>query len=125
MTMPVGEPRDILARLVTGQDLYRIGDGLKVGFKTSASCEYLLFHRSASGDYTLLAPRDGSHGKTTAGEPILLPSAQENFQVSEPVGVEQLVLLCARNAMDLSGVAPEAPPPAGLAVVRHQYQVTR
>jgi len=120
--MPAGEAREFLTRVTTGRDLYRFGDGLKVGFKSSEQCDYLLFHRSSAGEYTLLSPRDGVVASLSPGAPYLLPADTETFEVAPPAGVEELVLLCARRAMDLSGAAT-ARPPAGLAVARHEYQV--
>jgi hypothetical protein len=123
--MPADEPREFLTRVTTGRDLYRIGDGLKVGFKSSDKCDYLLFHRSSAGQYTLLSPRDGVVSALAPGAPYLLPSDTETFEVSLPVGVEELVLLCARQAIDLSHAGATGQAPAGLVVARHQYQVSQ
>jgi hypothetical protein len=123
--MPADEPREFLTRLTTGRDLYRFGDGLKVGFKSSEKCDYLLFHRSSRGEYTLLSPRDGVVAALAPGAPLLLPSDTETFEVTPPAGTEELVLLCARKALDLSGAASAPRPPAGLVVARHLYQIAQ
>jgi subtilisin family serine protease len=117
-------PPVFLTRVVTGRDLYRIGDGLKVGFSSSQTCEYLLFHRSVTGEYTLLAPRNNIPGRVTAGTSVVLPDGTETFQVTEPIGSEDLLLLCSKSAINLARLAPGAVP-RELVVTRHRYEVTR
>jgi subtilisin family serine protease len=118
-----GGTPDFLTRVVSGRDLYRIGDGLRVGFKSAETCEHLLLHRSSRGEYTLLSPRQGMVTTLAPGQNYVLPSDKETFQVTPPVGAEEVVLVCARKPVDLS--ATNGKPPAGLVVTRHVYQVSQ
>jgi hypothetical protein len=110
--------------VITGRDLYRIGDGIKIAFSSSETCDYLLFHRSSSGEYTLLSPRTNASARVTAGGSIVLPDGSETFLVTEPIGAEDLLLLCARKPLNLSTVRSSAIP-RELVVTRHRYEVVR
>jgi hypothetical protein len=121
---PAGQSPEFLARVITGRDLYKIGDGLKVGFKASQNAEYLLLHRASTGEYTLLSPRGDTPPNLTAGTAYLLPGEQETFQVTPPVGTEELILICSLKAVDLSAAARSGTIPMGLVIARHRYQIT-
>lgn len=80
--------------------VYRIGDQMKVGFATDERCRYALFLRNARGGYTLLTSDRAP--TVTPGEPILLPEAAgESWTITEPIGDEGFMLVCARRDVDL------------------------
>lgn len=90
---------------------YRLGDPMKVGFAADEGCRYTLILRDALGDYRVMASSE-----IAPGERRLLPEEEGvSWTISEPVGEEGFLLVCARGDVDLDD--------AEVAIAR--YRVTR
>ena len=76
---------------------YRLGDPMKVGFATDERCRYTLILRDARGSYRVM-----SSAELEPGEPRLLPEEEGvSWTISEPVGDEGFLLVCARGEVDV------------------------
>lgn len=118
------EARDGLsARVVTGRDLYRIGDGMRLGFSASGDCTCLLFVRDAGGNYALLSPEQRYlvlHG----GQPLLLPREEsQTLEVTGPAGTDELLLVCATRPVNLNVALASKGGASVLAVSSHSYLI--
>lgn len=89
------------AKVVVGRSEYRIGDGMKIGFRSSTGCSYLLFNRTSRGEYSLIAPLDGDTPRLQAGERYALPSGSETLKTTGPPGREQVILVCSPSPVPL------------------------
>jgi hypothetical protein len=98
-----GNTSRINPKLVVGKQTYRIGDGLKIGFKVQEDCFYLLLHRSSEGEYTVLAQSRGGGGKLVAGEQYIEPSGEnKTLRITPPAGTEEIILICSMAETDLN-----------------------
>lgn len=88
-------------KVVVGNSRYRIGDGMKIGFRSSTDCSYLLFNRTSRGEYSLIAPLDGDPPRLQAGERYALPSGSETLKITGPPGREQVILVCSPSPVPL------------------------
>lgn len=120
----VNQPRDGLSvRLVSGRDLYRIGDGMKLGFQASDDCSCLLFVRDSQGKYSVFTPEESKYFMLRRGEPYLLPhAANETLEVTGPAGGEELLLVCASRPVNLNS-AVSGGGAGGLAVASYSYVI--
>jgi Subtilase family/Domain of unknown function (DUF4384) len=85
------------AKIVTGSKTYRFGDGLKIGYRVREECHFMVIHRSAHGEYTVLAPTGGSDTTLRPNEPYKLA----NIEITPPAGVEHVILICSKDPIDI------------------------
>ena len=105
-------------RIVTGRDLYQIGDEIAIGVSASEDSACLLFLRDATGSYSLLSPRDSAL-TLAKGEWLWLPGPGEGrLRIAGPEGSDELLLICAPHATPLDSAMR-----GGLAVASHSYQI--
>jgi subtilisin family serine protease len=98
--MPANSPEGG-TKIVTGRDVYRVGDGLKLGVKVERDSAFLLFYRDAKGRYELWLPRDGASDVLRAAERYVLPLGEETLPLDErAVGQQELVLITAPQPVD-------------------------
>ena len=101
MAVDRGEDPDV--RVVVGQREYRVGDGMRIGFRSEVDCYYSLIHRSAEGQFTVIAPAGGESRRLRGGERYALPANdRDTITVTEPIGREALLLVCAPEEIDLA-----------------------
>jgi len=117
-------PHDGLrVRVVSGRDLYRIGDGLRLGFHATDDCSCLLFVRDAGGNYSVLQASEAKFLALHKGQLLLLPGAEdETLEIDGPPGTDELLLVCSSHPIDLNSV-PAAWYGNGLAISTHSYMV--
>jgi hypothetical protein len=98
-----GNDSRINPKVVVGKSTYRVGDGLKIGFKVEQDAYFILVHRSSDGEYTVLTSSDGGSGKLRAGEQYVEPSGENRtFRITPPAGTEEILLICSSREADLS-----------------------
>ena len=112
---------DLEVKVAVGRSEYRIGDGLKIGYTASRSCYYLLLGRDSSGKYVVIAPPEGDSPRLAGGEKYLLPEGGDVIRITEPTGVDELILIGSRDPIDLGGRGSAR----GASVSRASYRVTR
>ena len=95
-------------KVVTGRDRYKVGDGLKFGIRADRDSSYLLFYRSASGEFEFLLPSDGDNGVMSAGERYVIPGGNHTLTVKEGmVGEPELLLITASQPVDWRKWSPQ------------------
>lgn len=108
-------------RVAVGRSEYRLGDGLKIGYTASRSCYYLLLARDSGGKYVVVAPMEGDNPRLTGGERYLLPEGDDVIRVTEPTGVDDLILIGSRDPVDIRNVDSAR----DISVSRVSYRVVR
>ena len=89
------------ARLVTGRDSYKVGDGLKFGVRVDRDSSYLLFYRAADGEFLFLLPEEGDVTLLRAGERYIIPDSDRTLPVkASMVGEPELLLIVAPQPVD-------------------------
>jgi len=116
--------RDGLQAWVTsGRDLYRIGDGIRLGVRATEDCSCLLFLRDAHGEFTLVPVQKAGSVALRRGENRIFPDTQsEIMQVEGEPGIEELLLVCAEKPNALASLASRAKT-GGIAVASHAYRI--
>jgi len=103
---------------------YRIGDEMKVGFATDERCRYALVHRDARGEYRLMS--DDVAPTLVPDEPRLLPEERGvTLTISEPVGDEGFMVVCARREVDLDAWVDRGGSVSDVGVAVAEYRVER
>ena len=108
------------ASVVVGRDRYRIGDGMKIGYRVNRDSAYLLLHRNSRGGYTLVAPHAFAPAMMGANEPYVLPSGGLSISVVEPLGREQFILLAAPHPLNIGDGASQGQGSMAVAVSRFE-----
>lgn len=86
-------------RITTDRTLYQIGDPVSVSFSVNAPGVCALLHRDSAGKYTALI----AGVKVEAGEAVATPA----MEAAEPVGREELLLLCVAKTVNLAAIDPQ------------------
>jgi subtilisin family serine protease len=88
-----GRPFDVKVRVARQGDppVYRVGDDLRLAYKTAEDSYCSLVNRNAEGEFTVL-PLDNP--QLRGGQPYEYP---DSIQISEPTGREAFLMLCARG----------------------------
>ena len=82
---------------------YRVGEGLKLGYRSSRNCNCALLHSDAAGNIQLLNPAGKETGNVTAGQSMIFPPTEgASLRVTEPGGYEQFYLICATRPVDVA-----------------------
>jgi subtilisin family serine protease len=111
----------IQPKVVVGREVYRPGDGLKIGFKVERDCYYLLVHRDSAGKYTVLAPTPNGRTRLTAGEKYTEPAGENRtIKITPPAGIEHVILICADDDADLENWRPGS---KSVAVSEAHYEI--
>lgn len=108
-------------KVAVGRSEYRLGDGLKIGYTASRGCYYLLLARDSSGKYVVVAPLEGDSPRLDGGEKYLLPEGDDVIRITEPTGVDELILIGSRDPIDIS----DRRPVRDVSVSRASYRVVR
>ncbi len=89
------------AKVVVGRTTYRIGDGLKIGFRARENCGCILLHRASGGEYTVLESRL----RLEAGERYAYPEGSgSNIKITGPAGRDEVALLCSADPAGLERI---------------------
>jgi hypothetical protein len=119
----INESHDGLSiRIVTGRDVYRIGDSLRMGIFATDDCSCLAFVRDAEGSYALLPAETSGTLVLERGKTRLLPQAEnESLDVQGPPGTDELLLVCSLRPVILETAGSVTN--AGVAVAGHSYLI--
>jgi hypothetical protein len=116
------EENDLGVKVVVGRPDYRIGDGLKIGYRANRTAYCLLIHRSAGGELTPLLPMTGGELRLDAGERYAYPSdSQTTITITGPAGVDEVGLICSASRIALEGI--EKADPRSLSVSVAHYRI--
>ena len=100
------DANDLDVKVVVGKSEYRVGDGMKIGYRANQDCYFLLINRDANGNYSLVAPMDGEQERLQGGEKYALPRGQETIKVTGPGGPEEVILIASKRPIDLNNADP-------------------
>ena len=89
-------------KVVVGRPEYRVGEGMKIGFRASEDCYYVLLNRDSSGSLSVVAPLEGEADRLAGGERYALPRGQETIKVTGPGGREEVILICSKRPVNLN-----------------------
>ena len=116
-----GRNRGLEVKVAVGRSEYRLGDGLKIGYTASMSCYYLLLGRDSMGKYVVIAPLEGDSPRLEGGEKYVLPQGNDVIRITEPTGVDELILVGSRDPIDIGKRRSDT----DIAVSRVRYRVVR
>jgi hypothetical protein len=110
-------------RVVSGRDLYRIGDGLRLGLRATEDCACLLFVRDSRGEYSLVPGGEGGYFALRRGESRIVPDDNRaTLAVDGPPGTDELLMVCAPRPLPIEPLFTKSLG-AGLAVAMHSYEI--
>ncbi len=99
------EENELGVKVVVGRPSYRIGDGLKIGFRAERDCSCVLMHRSSRGEYTPLEPSGDGDLRLEAGKKYAYPlDTGMTIRVTGPPGKDEIALICSRDSLRPQGI---------------------
>jgi len=107
-------------KVVVGRTEYKIGDGLKVGYRANRDAYCLLVHRGGNGELTPLEPEQGNDLKLAAGERYAYPPDGTNIRITGPPGTDEVGLICSPGRIRLDGVSTIDPSELSVSVARYR-----
>lgn len=113
--------RSLEVKVAVGRSEYRLGDGLKIGYTAAEDCYYLLLSRDSQGRYAVISPLGGHSPRMIGGERYLLPQGDGVFRITEPTGVDEVILIGSREPIDLDRWRFAG----NVAIARARYRVVR
>ena len=91
------------ATIWTDRSTYRIGDDVRIQFKSSQTGYAVVYDYSADGSSQVVWPKDGSPGLILAGRTYSLPQGNDKIAASEPLGTDTLVLVVSPARATFTG----------------------
>ena len=118
-----GSTRDpsLKVKVAVGRSEYRLGDGLKIGYTASEDCYYLLLGHDSEGKYVVISPLGDDSPRLVGGEQYLLPQGNQVFRITEPTGVDEVILIGSRDPVDLADWRSAG----SVAIASARYRVVR
>jgi hypothetical protein len=109
------------ARVAAGHDSYRLGDGLKAGYRAERDGYCLLAQKAPSGQVTALQPLPAPDGRVTAGSVYVFPPQEgSTVRVAGAPGTGQLAVICSASPMRFETLRQANPQSLSVAVVPYQ-----
>lgn len=90
------------ASIWTDKSEYRVGDSVRVGFRSSVDGYAAIYDYSPDGTSQMIWPRTGSPSYVEAGRSYSLPDGKYNFMAADPVGTETFVLVVSKAKTGLT-----------------------
>lgn len=111
------EDNAVGVKIVVGRPRYKIGDGLKIGFRARENCNCILLHRSSGGEYTPLEARL----RLEAGERYSYPEgAGSNIKITGPAGRDEVALVCSMGSLSVDRIDDADADDLSISVARYQ-----
>lgn len=118
MLAQASEENALGVKVVTGRTAYRIGDGLKIGFRSRQDCGCVLVHRSAGGEYTPIEMNLQLQADRRYAYP---ENSDTTIKITGPPGRDEVAIICSGSGSSLERI--ERGDTTGVAVSVARYQV--
>jgi subtilisin family serine protease len=115
------DDNDLGVKVVVGRPEYRIGDGLKIGYRANRDAFCLLIHHSSEGEFTPLLPAEGRELRLRARERYAFPEdSATTITVTGPPGTDEVGLICSSSRIRLDGITEGDPSSLSVSAVRYK-----
>ena len=116
-----GRDEDFNVKVSVRRRKYRVGDGLKIRYQATSGCHYLLLHRDSTGRYGVISPSGDRSRLLEGGEKYSLPDDDGELRITEPAGVDEVILIGSSKPMDLADRESDG----SVAVAKARYRVVQ
>jgi hypothetical protein len=118
------EPQPFEVRLALGKSSYRIGDGLKLGYMSSQTAYFAIFHSDGAGHYTRVTSSGAGAEPLEPGRSYVFPQGdQGQIQVTGPPGEEEFLFVCSKEPVDWDSLPRSLPERSPIAVALVRFTI--